>query len=44
MPIPRSPEDRAIERWARLSLTEQFAETLREPLPDQWLKLLDGKP
>ncbi len=36
----RSREPEAIDRWMRLRLAQQYAEVLREPVPEALLKLL----
>ena len=41
MPISRQSEDRAIEQWLQISLIERYSATLREPVPEALLKLLD---
>ena len=40
MPIPRPPEDLALDRWIRDRLREQHSAILHEPLPDALLRLL----
>ena len=34
----------AFGHWLQLGLAQQHNETLREPLPEAWLKLLDARP
>ncbi len=41
MPIPRPQDKRAIEDWLQQSLNERYSATLREPVPESILKLLD---
>ena len=40
MPYPRPPEAAALDRWAEVSLAERYSDTLREPVPDELLRLL----
>lgn len=42
MPVQRTQEPEAIDRWVQASLAERYADTLREPIPDTLLKLLTG--
>jgi hypothetical protein len=41
----RSPRDevgeRAIEQWLRRGLKSQSAQSLREPLPEEWIEMID---
>ena len=41
MPNPRPQENRAIDDWLQRSLNERYSATLREPVPESILKLLD---
>ncbi len=41
VPVQRSSNAQAVDRWVRKSLAQRFDETLREPLPEALLKLLD---
>ena len=43
MPDLRPDEVRAVDQWIQRSLIERFSPTLREPLPDALVRLLDGK-
>jgi hypothetical protein len=38
--MTRQPDPKAVDLWVRRSLAENYAEVLREPLPEAWLKLL----
>lgn len=41
MPLTPRPEHTPIERWLQLSLAERYADTLREPVPESLLELLN---
>ena len=43
MPDLRPDHDRAVDRWIQRSLIERYSPTLREPLPEALVKLLDSK-
>jgi hypothetical protein len=38
--MTQQPDPKAVDLWVRRSLAENYAEVLREPLPEEWLKLL----
>ncbi len=40
----RSSDQPMFDRWLQRGLSEQYAETLREPLPAAWLALLETPP
>ena len=42
MPIQRPLDSSPLERWVQLALAERYSSTLREPVPDALLKLLNG--
>ncbi len=44
MPIDHRPADAVFERWLALSLREQHATSIPEPLPEALLKLLRDEP
>ncbi len=33
--------ERAIEQWLRRGLRSQSAQSLREPLPEEWIEMID---
>jgi hypothetical protein len=41
---PPKAEPPAFGKWLQRGLAQQYAETLREPLPDTWLTLLETLP
>jgi hypothetical protein len=41
---PPKAEPPAFGQWLQRGLTQRYAETLREPLPDAWLALLETPP
>ena len=40
MPNQYAVQRAAFDRWMRLALAEQYAETLREPVPEELRRLL----
>lgn len=41
---PGTVADTAFDRWLRGELTRLYDDALSEPVPDELLRLLDGKP
>ncbi len=39
-----STDPSMFDRWLQRGLSQQYAETLREPLPAAWLALLETPP
>ncbi len=40
----RQPGSHTIDLWLRRELAERYTPVLREPLPEEWLKLLKPPP
>jgi hypothetical protein len=36
----RKTDPKAVDVWVRRSLADHYGDTLHEPLPEEWMKLL----